>query len=45
MYDINPFGNTDGAQSNPQDLVENFIDIIPRSAAVGGVGEEFISMR
>ena len=28
MYDINPFGNTDGAQSNPQDLVENFIDII-----------------
>ena len=45
MYDNNPFGNTDGAQADPKDLVENFIDIVPPSAAVGSIGENFTSMR
>ncbi len=45
MYRKNPFGNPDGAQASIEDLRKDFIDVVPPSAAVGGTGEDFTTMR
>ena len=45
MYRKNPFGNPDGAQATIEDLRKEFIDVVPPSAAVGGVGDDFTITR
>lgn len=45
MYGKNPFGNPDGAQSTVEDLRKEFIDVVPPSAAVGCVGNDFTTTR